>query len=201
VIVYAHHLSSHCRKVLLLCEELCIDYEYRDVDLFEGAQRLPQFIELNPNGRVPVIDDDGFVLWESQAILRYLAQREAAWQWYPRDPRSRALVDQWLDWNQTRLGPAVGMMAFNVLYAGDARDESAIAEGYDRLHEILPVLDRALALRAHIAADRATLADIAVAPNIAYLEESGYEVGAYGEIARWFNCMRERPAFARAVRR
>jgi len=201
VILYAHHLSSHCRKVLLLCEELGIEYEYRNVDLFAGAQRHPRFVEINPNGRVPVIDDGGFVLWESQAILRYLAQREAAWEWYPRDIRARARVDQWLDWNQTRLGPAVGMMAFNILYAGDSRDEAAIADGRDRLGEILPILDRALAQRAHIAADWMTLADIAVAPNVVYLEESGYEVGAYSEIARWINGMRERPAFARAIRR
>lgn len=92
-------------------------------------------------------------------------------------------------------------MAFNILYAGDSRDEAAIADGRDRLGEILPILDRALAQRAHIAADWMTLADIAVAPNVVYLEESGYEVGAYSEIARWINGMRERPAFARAIRR
>ena len=103
--LYGNPWSNAARRVQMLCEELAIPYSYETVDLMNGKQYTPEFQKLNPNSKVPVIDDDGFVLWESHAIMRYLADKHQARAWYPSDAKARTQVEQWLDWNQTRLGP------------------------------------------------------------------------------------------------
>ncbi len=197
--LYGHPWSSNTRRVQMLCEELGIPYAYETVDLMQGQQYGPEFQRLNPNSKVPVLDDDGFVLWESQAIMRYLADKREAADWYPADPKKRAVVEQWLDWNQTRLGPEAGKIMFNTHFAGDKRDDRVIEFAQKWLLKILPVMDGALAKNPYLCGERIKLADLAAVTNIWYLEHCRYDLAPYPAIQRWYGAMKARPSFAKTA--
>ncbi len=197
--LYGHPWSSNARRVQMLCEELKIPYTYETVDLMQGRQYEPDFQALNPNSKVPVIDDDGFVLWESQAILRYLTDKHKAEGWYPSDRRQRAVVEQWLDWNQTRLGAEAGRLMFNTHFAGDKRDDRAIEFAQKWLLKILPVMDGALSKRSYLCGDAVTLADLAAVTNVWYLDHCHHDLSPYPAVGRWYGAMKARPSFARTA--
>lgn len=197
--LYGHPFSSNVRRVQILCEECGISYDYVTVDLMQGAQYEEDFLRLNPNGKVPVIDDDGFLLWESQAIMRFLADKHGATGWYPVDLEQRALVDQWLDWNQTRLTPATEKIAYNILFAGDKADQQAIESGKAALEKIMPILDGALHATGWMAEERPTLCDIAAATNVAYLELCAYDLDAYPAVLAWHARLNERESFRKTA--
>ena len=195
--LYGHPWSSNARRVQMLCEELKIPYSYETVDLMKGAQYSPAFQTINPNSKVPVIDDDGFVLWESQAIMRYLADKHKAATWYPTESKARAVVEQWLDWNQTRLAPEAGKIMFNMHFAGDKRNDQAIEDAKKWLLKILPVMDGVLIRQPYLCGERIMLADLAVATNMAYLEHCQYDLAPYPNIRRWYAALKARPSFAK----
>lgn len=197
--LYGHPWSSNARRVQMLCEELNIPYSYETVDLMQGVQYSPEFQKLNPNSKVPVLDDDGFVLWESQAILRYLADKHHAGAWYPTALQERAVVEQWLDWNHTRLSPECGKIMYNLHFAGANRNDQAIEDGRKWLHKILPVMEGALARHPWLCGASITLADLAVVTNIAYLEYCRYDFGPYPAIRRWYDAIKARPSFAKTA--
>lgn len=194
--LYGHPFSGSTRRVQMLCEECGIPYRYEMVDLMKGAQHAPDFLALNPNGVVPVIVDDGFVLWESQAIMRYLANKHGAETWYPTEPKARARIDAWLDWNHTRLGVEVEKIAINTLILGDKGDQQKIEEGKTRLEKVLPVLEGGLSAQPYVCGSQPTLADLAAAPNFAYLEMCQYDMGTYPAISAWYDSMKSRNSFA-----
>lgn len=195
--LYGHPYSNAARRVQMLCEECGIPYTYQTVDLSKAEQYTPEYLALNPNGKVPVIDDDGYVVWESQAIMRYLADKHKAHSWYPSEPRARIQVEQWLDWNQTRLGVESGKIMFHTHFAGDKSKPEVIEDGKRWLTKILPVMDGVLAKKKYLCGDQPTLADLAAATNIAYLEMCKYDLGAYPAITKWYGGMKARPSFAK----
>ena len=197
--LYGHPWSNAARRVQMLCEECGIPYAYQLVDLMKGEQYTPTFLALNPNSKVPVMDDDGFVLWESQAIMRYLADKHKAVDWYPTEPKTRARIEQWLDWNQTRLGQEAGKIMYNTHFAGDKRNDKAIEDAKKWLEKILPVLDDELKQHSYLGDDQPNLADIAVATNMAYLDMCQYDLKPYPAVARWYDSMKKRPSFAKTV--
>ena len=105
--LYHHPLSSNSRRAVLTARYLALEIELVAVDLANAAHRSPEFLRLNPNGKVPVLDDDGFVLWESHAIMQYLANKTPAQDVYPRDAQGRADVDRWLFWSAAHFTAAV----------------------------------------------------------------------------------------------
>ena len=199
--LYGHPYSNAARRVQMLCEELGISYTYETVDLMSGKQNTPEFQKLNPNSKVPAIDDDGFTLWESQAIMRYLCDKHKAQAWYPTEPKARAIVEQWLDWNQTRIGPEAGKLMFNMHFAGDKRNDQSIEDGKKWLLKILPVMNGVLDTRPYLCDGQITLADLAAATNIAYLEACQYDFSPYPAIQRWYHAIKARPSFAKTAPR
>lgn len=197
--LYGHPYSNAARRVQMLCEECGIPYTYQLVDLMKGEQYTPEYLALNPNGKVPVIDDDGFVLWESQAIMRYLCDKHKAQAWYPAEPKARAHVEGWLDWNQTRLGPEAGKIMFNTFFAGDKGNPQAIEDGKKWLAKILPVMDGELSKRKYLCGEQPTLADLAAVTNIAYLEMCKYDWSSYPAVTKWYSTMKNRPSFAKTA--
>ena len=196
---YGHPYSNASRRAQMFCEEAGIPYTFITVDLMKGEQYKPEYLALNPNAKVPVIDDDGFVLWESQAIMRYLADKHKASKWYPTEPKARAIVEQWLDWNHTRLGPEAGKIMFNTHFAGDNGNPQAIEDAKKWLIKILPVLESVLGRQTYICGDQPTLADLAVVTNIAYLETCNYDLNSYPAVVKWFGGMKARPSFTKTV--
>ena len=197
--LYGHPYSNAARRVQILCEECGIPYTYQVVNLMEGEQYKPEFLALNPNGKVPVIDDDGFVLWESQAIMRYLCDKHKSRSWYPDEPRARAQVEAWLDWNQTRLGPEAAKIMFNTHFAGDKSRPEVIEDARKWLLKILPMMNSELSKRKYLCGDQPTVADIAAATNLAYLEMCQYDLGPYPAVSKWYGTMKARPSFAKTA--
>lgn len=199
MILYGHPFSNHTRRVQMLCEAAGIAYEFRLVDLAKGEQYGPTFVAINPNSKVPAIDDDGFLLWDSHAIMRYLADKHGAQNWYPKELKARARVEQWLDWGHTRLGPDAGKIAFNVLFMGDKADKTAIASGRQNLEKILPVLDAQLKSQSHVCGAAPTLADLSLVTDIAMLDMSGESLTKYPNISAWYARMKALPSFAKTA--
>jgi glutathione S-transferase len=194
--LYGHPLSGSARKVQMLCEELSIPYTYITVDLMQGEQFSPEFLAVNPNGKVPAIDDDGFTLWESHAILRYLADKNQAASWYPTELKARAKVEAWLDWNHTRLGLEAGRLAFHTLFAGEHRNQHTIDDAHKWLAKILPILDHALGKQDYICGSQITLADLGNLPSMAYLDMCQYDFSSHAAISAWYDRIKQRPSFA-----
>ena len=110
--LYFHPMSGSSRRVLLVATHLEVPLERIVVELTKGEHRAAPHVSRNPNGRVPVLDDDGFVLWESRAIMQYLAEKTPGQSVFPTDPRGRADVNRWLFWCATHMAPANTILVF-----------------------------------------------------------------------------------------
>ena len=151
---------------------------------------------MNPNARIPTIEDDGVVVWESNAIIRYLAARyDEGGLWSP-DPGERAPADAWMDWMQTTLAPDFYGVFWAVVRTPAARqDRAAIKDLTARLTDHYVLLDRQLAARPYLVGDRFSLADIAVGVTLYRYFEMEIERPALSNLQAWHERLRERPAF------
>lgn len=154
--------------------------------------REPQFLALNPNGLVPLIEDEGVSLWESNTIVRYLCARHAPGDLYPEDLPTRFLAEQWMDWQQTTLNPA-GRDAFLQWIRTPAaqRDPAAITRSVAATEPLMELLDTHLARHAYLAGDRFTMADIPVGCEIHRWWGLPQE-RPRPHLERWFNALRAR---------
>jgi glutathione S-transferase len=109
--LYYHPLSSNSHRVVMTAICLNVRLELVVVDLLNGEHRAPEYLQLNPNGKVPFLDDEGFHLWESHAIIQYLADKSPGQALYPEDIRARADVNRWLFWSAYHFTPAVGFIS------------------------------------------------------------------------------------------
>jgi glutathione S-transferase len=176
--IWGRSNSINVQKVLWCCEELDVRYRRVDVGGPFGGNKEPEYLRLNPNGLVPTISDGGFVLWESNAIVRYLAAKHGMGTLYPEDLAERADADRWMDWQMGTL-----WANFRPAFVGlirtlpEKRDRDDIATAISRTAENLAMLDAHLAARDYVTGPAFTMADIPLG------------VTAY----RWFNLEIERP--------
>lgn len=185
-VLYHFPMSQHARRVVSLLEEARLPYELRTVDMAAGQHMSDEFRKINPNHQVPVLVDGDLVLAESNAILRYLCARHDLDTWYPGAAGNRAIVDQWLDWNQTRLGPAVVDIVLNTVFLAPNGDKDAIARGKQRLADVAPVLESTLAQRRYVAGSEPTIADLSIVSNITQLQLAR-AVPETPAIAAWYD--------------
>ena len=183
--LYHHPYSQHARRVVALLEASGINYELRHVALEKREHLSPEFIAINPNHQVPVLIDGKLKLFESHAILRYLCAKHGLTEWYPGDLTARAKVDQWLDWNQCRLLPAVRDIVLNKVFLGEAGDKAAIARGEKNLPGLMDILDTGLAERDFLTEDKPTIADLSIGSNIFQLGYAKAEPQG-ANIKRWY---------------
>jgi glutathione S-transferase len=198
--LYDFAFSPNSRKVRAVAYELGITLEHQHIDLIKGAQRAPAFLAVNPNGRAPVLVDDDFVLWESTAIIRYLAAKKGAL--VPNDVRGQAEVDKWLAWQLAHLGPAVSKVAFGrvvkKLTGQGAPDEARIAEGIDEFAKLGAILDGALEGRDYVAG-QLSVADFALASHYSIASICGLDVARFPRINAWLARMLARDSMRRAL--
>jgi glutathione S-transferase len=170
--------SSNVQKVLWCCSELNIPFEREDVGGPFGKNNTPEYLARNPNGLVPTIDDDGLILWESNAIVRYLCAKHGVDKLWPSDLVRRADADRWMDWQQTTLAPPMGIL-FRALQRKppEVIDAEQINGALQKAIAAMRILDAQLALHSFVAGDTLTMGDIALG-NAAH---------------RWFTLPRERP--------
>lgn len=197
--------SSNVQKPLWLCTELAIPFERIDAGGAHGRTRDPDYLAMNPNALVPTIEDGGFVLWESNTIVRYLAAKHGAHDWYPSGLHARALVEQWMDWSSTVFAPAMTAAFWGLVRTPEAeRDTGAIRASGERSSEALAILDRQLEGRDHVCGSAPTLADIALGINTYRWfnlpwDAAGYRRPELPALAAWYRRLAARPAYRQVV--
>lgn len=165
-ILFHSPYSQHARRVVSLLIEARLEYRLHHIAMEKSEHLAPEYLAINPNHQVPTLVDGAIKIHESNAILRYLCVKHALHDWYPGDPAQRAAVEQWLDWNQCRLSPAVVDIVLNTVFLGDRGDPVAIERGRTSLRELEPILEGGLAGKDFIAGDRPTIADLSLASSI-----------------------------------
>jgi glutathione S-transferase len=191
---------SRAFRTLWMAKELGLEYEHVKVDFATGETRTPAHLALNPNGQVPVIDDDCFILWESMAINLYLAKKYGAGTLYPTRLEDEARAWQWCFWGMTEIEPPVHTALMNRAVFPEHRRDAAAADGAEKqLAQPLGVLDGALARSANLLGDNFTVADLNVASILAWARPAQIDMAAFPKVAEWLKHCAERPA-ARAAR-
>jgi glutathione S-transferase len=191
---------SRAFRVLWMAKELGLDYEHVKVDFATGETRAPAHLALNPNGHVPVIDDDGFVLWESMAINLYLAKKYSAGGLYPTRLGDEARAWQWSFWGMTEVErPVLTALMHRAVHPADKRDAAAADAAEKKLRPPLGVLDGVLARSTNLLGDSFTVADLNVASILAWARPAQINMAAFPRVAEWLKNCAERPA-ARAAR-
>ena len=173
MILHLHPLSQNSRRVAALLNCAGLAWEERVVDLTAGAHRRPEFLALNPNGQIPVLEDGALVLAESMAILRHICRTRELEAWYPAAPALRAKVDQWLDWTQSRFARPTSLVFFNTVVADPQETAPLIEEGKRLLAELAPILEDALQGRDWLVGEGPTIADLALVTCLQNLEFVG----------------------------
>lgn len=196
--LYHSPFSQHARRVVSLMIEAKLDYELRHVAMEKAEHLSPEYLAVNPNHQVPTLLDGDVRIHESNAILRYLCVKHALDDWYPSEPASRAAVEQWLDWNQCRLSPAVVDIVLNSVFLGERGDATAVERGRNKLHELEPILENGLAGTSFLAGERATIADLSLASSIFQLGFASISpAGLYTR--RWFERVSAMDGFRRSL--
>ena len=191
---------SRASRVLWMAKELGLDYEHVKVDFATGETRTPAHLALNPNGHVPVIDDDGLILWESMAINLYLAKKYGAGGLYPGRIEDEARAWQWSFWGMTEVErPVLTAMMNRAIYPESQRDLAAADAAEKTLAQPLGVLDGVLARTAYLLGDHFTVADLNVTSILAWARPARIDLSPFPKVAEWLKNCAERPA-ARAAR-
>jgi len=190
--------SVNVQKVLWFCEELNVEYERIDAGGPFGVVDTTEYRRRNPNGLVPTIDDDGFILWESNAIVRYLAAKLQSNLW-PALPRMRAEADQWMDWSHTLWAALRPAFLGLIRTPPEKRNEAVIAEALRKTDELLQLVDLHLAARPYLAGDEFTIGDIPAGCAIWRWLEMPIDRPARPNVVRWFERLAERPAYRKVV--
>lgn len=189
--LYHFPLSGHAHRVQLMLSLLDLPVEVIFVDLAKGAHKQPDFLAINPFGQVPVIDDDGVILADSNAILVYLAQKYGEGRWLPTDPVGAAQVQRWLSAaaGPIHSGPATARLI--TVFGASYNAEDVIA----RSHALLKVVDQHLGGSAYLAGDAVTIADIAGYTYIAHAPEGNVSLKQYPHVRAWLARIEALPGF------
>ena len=192
--------SVNVQKVLWCLAELGLPYERTDAGMQFGRVRDPDYLTMNPNGRVPTLVDGGYVLWESNAIMRYFCLEYGGTALYPEAPRQRAAVDRWLDWTLSTVQPAERDVFWGFVRTPPGeRDMKKIEAGVTAVTALWRILDHHLEDRGFVEADRFTIADIALGcyarrwfgvaeidrPSLPSLERWYATIGEHEGFQRW----------------
>ncbi len=197
--VWGRISSINVRKVVLAAQLLGVPFERLDAGAGFGIVRTPEYLGKNPNALVPLIEDDGFALWESNVIVRYLCARHASATLYPLDLQQRFDAERWMDWQQTTLNGA-GREAFIqcIRTPADRRSQAAIDASVFATEPLLAMLDDHLSRHAFMAADTLTMADIPIACEMHRWLRLPLAHPPRPHLERWFAGIRQLPA-ARGV--
>lgn len=199
--IWGRKNSSNVRKPLWAAEELGLAYEAIDAGGAFGVVDTPEYRAMNPNGRVPVIEDDGFVLWESNAIVRYLLAKHASGSnWYSADPQARAVADKWMDWTTSSFAGPFRTVFWGVLRTpADKQDWPAINAAIQECNELLGMADQALASQPYLSGQDIGMGDIPLGSFIYAWFEMPIERAPQAHLQAWYERLKQRPAYKKAV--
>jgi glutathione S-transferase len=199
--VWGRRSSFNLQKVMWLVGELAIEHRHIEAGGQFGGLDTPEFRAMNPHGRVPVIDDNGTVVWESHAILRYLAARYGRGSFWIDDAAERSRVDQWLDWSQTTLQPDFLIGIFWGFYRTPEpqRNLSAIKESINRCTRHFQLLDRLLSGQTFMLGNQLSLADIPIGTHLYRYFNLEIERPSLPNVDAWYRRLQDRAAYCTHV--
>jgi glutathione S-transferase len=198
--VYGRNNSMNVQKVMWAIGELGLPYERLDVGGAFGQNREPEYLAMNPNGLVPTLRDGDFVLWESNAIVRYLARQYGAGTLEPADPKAIGHANQWMDWQLTVAHGAI-LPAFWNLYRTppEKRDMKAVEASRAKTIEVMAMVDAQLGRTEWLAGDKFSMGDIPVGVIAYRFREVCPERPAMPNLERWYASLQARKAFKEHV--
>lgn len=198
--IWGRQNSINVQKVLWCCDELGLEYERIDAGGPFGRTRDPEYLAMNPNGLVPTISDDGFTLWESNVIVRYLCSKHGPGILYPEDLQERADAERWMDWQVGTLWAAMRPVFIGLVRTPpEERDEAAIEGARQRTASAWDILEAHMEGRDYALGDRLTMADIPLGVSIYRWSQLPVEKGPTPNLDEYLEKLSERPAFRERV--
>ena len=199
--IWGRNTSSNGQKAMFAVGELGLAYERIDIGGAFGKNRERAYLAMNPNGLVPTLEEeDGFLLWESNSIIRYLAGKFGAGKLEPADPKTRAKASQWMDWQLSVMGPAITTVFWGMIRTSPAeRNHKAIDEGKVKTTAAVKILDEQLARTPYAAGEAFSMGDIPIAIISYRYRELVSERPAFPSFERWYAAIAARPAFKEHV--
>lgn len=180
--IYGNHLSGNCHKITFVCDRIGLPYRWIEIDILKNETRTPEFLAMNPAGQVPFVRfDDGRILAQSNAIMLYLAEGSDL---VPSDPFDRALMNQWLFWEQYSHETAIAVRRYHahILKKPESEIDPVLIE---KGHRALGVMEGHLATRRYFVADRLSLADLALVAYTRFAHEAGFDLTQYPHTREW----------------
>lgn len=200
--VWGRKTSSNVQALMWCIGELGLEYERFDIGHKYGGNDTPEFLAMNPNGTVPVIrDGEGQPLWETGAILRYLAEKYGADEFWPKDGERRAQIDKWTEW--AKIGVAMNFTApvfwMVVRTAAKDQDLQALEKSLQNLNKKLVIAEAQIAQQGYLAGNAFSLADIQFGHSLFRYFDIAIERSSYPAIEQYYQKLTQRPAFAEHV--
>lgn len=193
--IWGRMSSINVKKVVWTAQELALDIQRTEAGGLFGVVKTPEYMALNPNSLVPVIEDEDYVLWESNVIVRYLCKKHSHGDMYPAGLHEQFDAEQWMDWQQTTLNPASRAGFWQLVRTPpEQRNAAVIAESNAAVEALMAVLDAHLANRNFMVGERFTVADIPIACEIHRWFGLPQERQSRPHIERWYERMRARQA-------
>jgi glutathione S-transferase len=194
--LYARRTSSNSQKVLWLLGELGLEVDFVPTGGDDGGLDTPEYLAMNPNGAVPTLVDGDLAVWESHAILRYLAAAHAGERWWPEDPAARSRIDRWMDWSQSSFDASFMSLFWGYWRTPEVdRREDVNRFQIGRCHRSMQILDGVLADHPFVAGRELSLADIPVGALMYRYANLGVTEPLPHHVARWYASLCEREAF------
>jgi glutathione S-transferase len=197
--IYGADLSGPSNKVRFVANKLGLEYEYLRVNLMKEENKTEDHLKRHPAGKVPVIEEEGFKLFESNAIIKYLAGKAGS-SLYPEQAKARAIVEQWIDFSSHHIGAAMNRVMFNRVLAPFMKmdiDERSLSDGLSFLDRFLPIVDNQLQANPYLAGSELTLADLCLLALIDPAEIANIDLSGYPSLSRWRGNLQGQPFYTK----
>jgi len=198
--IWGRTTSINVQKVMWAIGELELPHERIDAGGTFGKNNEPAYLAMNPNGLVPTLDEDGFILWESNSVLRYIAAKYGAGKLEPADLRERARASSWMDWQLTVASPAIRELFWGLIRTPpEKRNQAAIDASREQTGAAMKILDAQLAKTPFVAGEKFSMGDIPVALVTYRFRRLAPEYPKFNTLNRWYAAVEQRPAFKQHV--
>ncbi|VAW84213.1 hypothetical protein MNBD_GAMMA16-1483 [hydrothermal vent metagenome] len=191
--LYGMDASFFSNKVKMTANALELEYEFVNMDFKAGDMSKPEYLAIHPAGKIPGMDDDGFTLFESNTIIKYLADKKGN-DLYPKALKQRAVIDQWTDFSNIHIGNAISKVLGNKIFApmfGMPVDEQSMADGLKFFERFLPIIDTQLGKNKYLASDILSLADITLFSILEPCEVAELDLAPYNNVVTWRNALKQ----------
>ena len=193
--IWGRMSSINVKKVAWTAQELGLNFERHEAGGVHGVVKTPEYVALNPNSQIPVMEDDDYVLWESNVITRYLCAKHSTGNLYPSDLQQRFDAERWMEWQQTTVNPASRNGFWHLIrLPADQRDPALVAQSNAAVEPLMAMLDAHLATRSFLVGERFTMADIPLGCEVQRWFGLPQERQPRPHVERWFAALLARPA-------